>query len=117
MDVLMRFRFFFFSSRRRHTRFKCDWSSDVCSSDLKELSGYFAKPEVRAKLNDEISAVPEPERRAFLLANLVAEQLTFRLFKKFVQQISGGNVVESMQALSAIAPILVILTPYLYGLH
>src|SRR5260370_29753727 len=26
--------FFFFSSRRRHTRFKCDWSSGVCSSDL-----------------------------------------------------------------------------------
>src|SRR2546430_6787434 len=24
---------FFFSSRRRHTRFDCDWSSDVCSSD------------------------------------------------------------------------------------
>jgi glycosyltransferase involved in cell wall biosynthesis len=83
----------------------------------KELSGYFAQPEVKAKLTDEISAVPEPERRAFLLANLVAEQLTFRLFKKFVQQISGGNVVESIQALSAIAPILVILTPYLYGFH
>src|SRR3989475_5302078 len=27
---------FFFSSRRRHTRFDCDWSSDVCSSDLVE---------------------------------------------------------------------------------
>src|SRR5690606_40382106 len=27
--------FFFFSSRRRHTRFSRDWSSDVCSSDLK----------------------------------------------------------------------------------
>src|SRR5260370_18051812 len=26
---------FFFSRRRRDTRFKCDWSSDVCSSDLK----------------------------------------------------------------------------------
>src|SRR2546430_8745670 len=25
--------YFFFSSRRRHTRFDCDWSSDVCSSD------------------------------------------------------------------------------------
>src|SRR6266568_7026361 len=25
---------FFFSSRRRHTRWTCDWSSDVCSSDL-----------------------------------------------------------------------------------
>src|SRR6266480_1004439 len=30
----MRFVFFFFSSRRRHTRLTCDWSSDVCSSDL-----------------------------------------------------------------------------------
>src|SRR6266853_4635131 len=29
--------FFFFSSRRRHTRFDCDWSSDVCSSDLRIL--------------------------------------------------------------------------------
>src|SRR5436190_23969720 len=31
--------FFFFSSRRRHTRSLCDWSSDVCSSDLPALWG------------------------------------------------------------------------------
>src|SRR5207253_5030118 len=30
-----RSQFFFFSSRRRHTRWPRDWSSDVCSSDLK----------------------------------------------------------------------------------
>src|SRR5205085_11319387 len=30
---------FFFSSRRRHTRFDCDWSSDVCSSDLAAKPG------------------------------------------------------------------------------
>src|SRR5215213_10831793 len=30
--------FFFFSSRRRHTRLVSDWSSDVCSSDLGELT-------------------------------------------------------------------------------
>src|SRR5256885_4498460 len=29
--------FFFFSSRRRHTRLQGDWSSDVCSSDLAAL--------------------------------------------------------------------------------
>src|SRR2546421_3756675 len=29
--------FFFFSSRRRHTRSDRDWSSDVCSSDLEEI--------------------------------------------------------------------------------
>src|SRR3712207_4070537 len=31
--------FFFFSSRRRHTRYWRDWSSDVCSSDLEGLEG------------------------------------------------------------------------------
>src|SRR5438034_3169221 len=30
---------FFFSSRRRHTRSLCDWSSDVCSSDLSLWQG------------------------------------------------------------------------------
>src|SRR6267143_1189787 len=29
---------FFFSRRRRHTRWNCDWSSDVCSSDLERRS-------------------------------------------------------------------------------
>src|SRR5438046_9738977 len=29
--------YFFFSSRRRHTRLVSDWSSDVCSSDLGEV--------------------------------------------------------------------------------
>src|SRR5256885_14140839 len=33
--------FFFFSSRRRHTRLQGDWSSDVCSSDLLEVSRYY----------------------------------------------------------------------------
>src|SRR5437588_10572884 len=38
------FFFFFFSSRRRHTRSLCDWSSDVCSSDL--LWAAHLKPEL-----------------------------------------------------------------------
>ena len=82
-----------------------------------ELSGYFARPEVKAKLAAHLDKVSEPERRTFLMANMVAEQLAFRFFNKFVQQIGSGNMVESMQALSAIAPILVILTPYIYGFH
>ena len=83
----------------------------------KELSGYFTRPQVKAKLAAQLDKVSEPERRTFLMANMVAEQLAFRFFNKFVQQISSGNMVESMQALSAIAPILVILTPYIYGFH
>src|SRR5207253_7223446 len=34
---------FFFSSRRRHTRWPRDWSSDVCSSDLLRRNGAFAE--------------------------------------------------------------------------
>src|SRR2546429_5573698 len=39
----MRMCFFFFSSRRRHTRCSRDWSSDVCSSDLDFIAAYKAK--------------------------------------------------------------------------
>src|SRR5699024_11577967 len=39
--------FFFFSSRRRHTRSKRDWSSDVCSSDL-----------LMVKLGEDMYAIP-----------------------------------------------------------
>src|SRR5688572_32695732 len=39
------FLFFFFSSRRRHTRFDCDWSSDVCSSDLAQAAVVAARRE------------------------------------------------------------------------
>src|SRR6266571_9040008 len=45
--------FFFFSSRRRHTRLTCDWSSDVCSSDLA--------PDVAFVSRQRFEAVGEPE--------------------------------------------------------
>src|SRR5690606_40550447 len=47
--------FFFFSSRRRHTRFSRDWSSDVCSSDLTILK--LDKSEFIDKWDDAVSAI------------------------------------------------------------
>src|SRR5699024_7588987 len=41
-DCTILYCLFFFSSRRRHTRSKRDWSSDVCSSDLKKSRLYFS---------------------------------------------------------------------------
>src|SRR5205085_7906570 len=63
----------FFSSRRRHTRFDCDWSSDVCSSDLS--SGY---PEIVAddKIIDNMcmQLVMKPEAwDVLLLENLYGD--------------------------------------------
>jgi glycosyltransferase involved in cell wall biosynthesis len=83
----------------------------------KGLSKHFAQPRVKARLAREMKDVKEPERRTFLMANLVCEQIAFRLFEKFVQQIRKGNLIESMQALSGIAPIIILLTPYIYAFH
>src|SRR5688572_31408020 len=59
------FFFFFFSSRRRHTRFDCDWSSDVCSSDLNKPHG--TKGEVFVwPLTDHPEAVYAPGAFVFV---------------------------------------------------
>src|SRR3712207_7044591 len=44
---------FFFSSRRRHTRYWRDWSSDVCSSDLRAVRA-LRRFTVRASLPEEL---------------------------------------------------------------
>src|SRR5271170_3756508 len=44
---------FFFSSRRRHTRSTRDWSSDVCSSDLRDVYGV---PDLEGQLRNTIVA-------------------------------------------------------------
>jgi len=83
----------------------------------KELSSQFQEAQAKAKDAAGLDGTIEPERRTFMMANTVAEQLAFRFFQKFVQQLTAGNMLESMQALSAIAPILVVLAPYIYGFH
>src|SRR5690242_10127716 len=46
---------FFFSSRRRHTRLTCDWSSDVCSSDLgRELLLIPQRGAIQASESEEV---------------------------------------------------------------
>src|SRR5690242_4513733 len=49
--------FFFFSSRRRHTTLTCDWSSDVCSSDL--TPDPVGRPDVTIRSREEVLERPE----------------------------------------------------------
>src|SRR5699024_12017781 len=46
---------FFFSSRRRHTRSKRDWSSDVCSSDLSRFTHSLGVYEISRRICDIFS--------------------------------------------------------------
>src|SRR5256885_9986014 len=70
--------FFFFSSRRRHTRLQGDWSSDVCSSDLAPT--YISFEDVPADLIEEarkailedpaLARVPAEKREDFINGKL-----------------------------------------------
>src|SRR5688572_32197269 len=72
---------FFFSSRRRHTRFDCDWSSDVCSSDL--LFVYCEEPSALVQIRGGV------ERRECVQVNGVAflreERKAYRQAIRIVQ--------------------------------
>src|SRR5207247_5764217 len=59
--------FFFFSSRRRHTRSTRDWSSDVCSSDLLVGDHLFHRArEVRERTFGDLHHLADQERDGFL---------------------------------------------------
>jgi glycosyltransferase involved in cell wall biosynthesis len=83
----------------------------------KEFATYFVETDVRTMLARETAGVEEPERRAFIIANFFANQLAFRFFSRFVQQISAGNLIGSIQDVSTLAPILLTLSPYIYSLQ
>jgi glycosyltransferase involved in cell wall biosynthesis len=82
-----------------------------------DLANYFGSAEVQAQIAKETEGVNEPERRAFLMVALVVNQLAFRFFQRFVQQITAGGVIEAVQSLSALLPMGFLLGPYFYGFH
>src|SRR5690242_20815532 len=64
--------FFFFSSRIRHTRLTCDWSSDVCSSDLsfRAYADHMETDEFRGELA-RLLALAQERPTAVLCAEAV----------------------------------------------
>ncbi|MFM8365502.1 MAG: glycosyltransferase, partial [Verrucomicrobiota bacterium] len=81
----------------------------------KQLSDALNKPELKAALARETAGVEEAERRAFLMANLIANQLGYRFVTEFIQQITKGKFLESIQSLIPVAPIAALLAPYIHA--
>src|SRR6266480_6615804 len=67
------FFFFFFSSRRRHTRLTCDWSSDVCSSDLGSVSRTHSGNNAAAA-SDAAETYPESHSVAAQMGSEIARE-------------------------------------------
>ena len=70
---------------------------------------------MKAALARETAGVPEPERRAFLMANLIAGQLGYRFVTQFIAQLSSARFIESIQAISPLVPIAAMLSPYIHA--
>jgi glycosyltransferase involved in cell wall biosynthesis len=94
-----------------------DLAKPAHASLWKEFAKYFKKTDVSKVLARETAGVDEPERRAFIIANRFANGIAFQLFKRFVTDVSSGNIIESLQHASTLAPVLLPLAPYLYAFN
>src|SRR5439155_19086154 len=94
--------FFFFSSRRRHTRWPRDWSSDVCSSDL----GCFNVGQAAARLMVErgrpgrilftgswVGEVPWPDIAAYCVSKAGVRMLARSMARELAEHGIRVNVV------------------------
>ena len=81
----------------------------------KELADAVGKPGMRSAIEKATEGVTEPERRAFLTANLLVNQLAFRLFSQFIAQLQAGRLIESLQFVSSLVPLALGLAPYFYA--
>src|SRR2546427_1377380 len=85
---------YFFSSRRRHTRFDCDWSSDVCSSDLifdEPTTGL--DPRGRTEMLDLVRTIAKsPGRNVLLSSHLLPDVETIC---KYVVILDGGHQIAA----------------------
>src|SRR5690606_40222672 len=79
---------FFFSSRRRHTRFSRDWSSDVCSSDLHGAEVHI----VRWPLNQE-APFKFGEREGLVLHERKA--FSTRALRRFAKELQPDIIIAS----------------------
>src|SRR5690606_39610782 len=78
---------FFFSSRRRHTRFSRDWSSDVCSSDLGSLqeAERFSYNEYERFKERQFAAFKQTEAYKKLKAELLKDGRSDELIDSFLR--------------------------------
>ena len=81
----------------------------------KQLATAFSDSDLKGLIAQQTKGVEEPERRAFLMANLFVSRLVFQFFTKFIKQISSGNLIEAIQDISILAPILLTVSPYIYS--
>src|SRR5688572_5692976 len=109
------FCFFFFSSRRRHTRFDCDWSSDVCSSDLAFTSRLNMSLREKHGFTYGVSSTFAMRRAPgpFLVSTAVQTEVTAAAVREIFREIEGiraapvteGELVDARNYVAGVFPL------------
>lgn len=81
----------------------------------KPLSATLTDADLKLAIAHETNGVEEPERRAFIIANLFVSKLAQQFGSRFVEQLRAGSPVDAFQDLTLLAPILFTLAPYFYA--
>src|SRR5947207_5262160 len=98
---------FFFSSRRRHTRSLCDWSSDVCSSDLFRIGLVRMERAIKEKMSvyQEMStAMPHDLVNAKPVMAAIREFFGSSQLSQFMDQTNPLSEITHKRRLSALGP-------------
>src|SRR5215204_7259011 len=80
---------FFFSSRRRHTRSLCDWSSEVCSSDLDEPREHHFFPRLVAPFHVDLRIGIRLVRRRVVVMRDRTDPGPLRKLERFSEDVVG----------------------------
>lgn len=83
----------------------------------RELARYFLDSKIKKELDRIVAKESSPERRTFKMASKIVNDLLFRLFLQFLNQINKGRVIDSLQPFIGMLPIGASVTPYFFAFH
>lgn len=92
-----------------------DFISSKDPSINRELAKYFLDSKIKKELDRIIAKESNPERRTFRMASKIVNDLLYRLFLRFLEQIHKGKIMDSLQPLFGMIPIGASVAPYVFS--
>ncbi|MDZ4816373.1 MAG: glycosyltransferase [Verrucomicrobiota bacterium] len=83
----------------------------------RELAEIFEEKKFQKILEEELSVETSLPRKSFITATHLTNRLAYVFFNKFVQRVGEGKLLESWQAVTAMAPLFLMVFPYVKGFY
>ena len=82
----------------------------------KALSEEVEGDGLQSVLREKLEGITSSEERAFKIANIITGRLCFQFLKSFIKQASEGNMIQAVQDLAVLVPVMAPLAPYFFEL-